>query len=127
MENIPKKHGKVLSFVPLAAYALWSVVFLIVTNGHIVLTSVADHFQWLLTVLLNNAGLLWSFVMCAILAFTVLVYYIIHIARVKTMGAGDKIAWIMFMACLGPLAFPVFYYFELRKEADYIEVHPNIA
>lgn len=127
MENMPKKYGRVLSFIPVACYAVWSLAFLITTGGHVEVSSFGAHFHWLTSILFNHGLLLWTFVMCAIIAFTVLVYYIIHVARVKSMGSGDKIVWIMFMSCFGPLAFPFFYYIELKKEPEYIDVYPDIA
>lgn len=127
MENTPKKYGKIISFTPLVAYVIWSIAFLIVNKGYIETSSLWNHFEWMTVTLANYTPMLWTFVLCAIIAFSVLIYFIIHIARLKTMGAGDKIAWIMFMACFAPLAFPVFYYAELRKEPDYIDVYPDIA
>jgi hypothetical protein len=127
MENTAKKHGKILSFSPLAAYALWTICFLVVTGGHIETSGVWNHFQWLSEILSNYNLLLITYALCAVWTFAVLLYFIIHIARIKHMGAGDKIAWIMFLSVFLVLAFPVFYYMELRHEPMDIDVYPNIA
>lgn len=127
MENQAKKNGKLICFLPITAYALWSIAFLLVNRGHIEMSSLNNHFDWMRATLANYQPMLWTFVLCAVIAFSVLLYLIVHIARLKDMGAGDKIAWIMFMACFGPLGFPVFYYMELRNEPDRIEVYPDIA
>src|SRR5690606_1135581 len=103
------------------------IAFLFVTRGHIETSSLANHFAWMTAMLSNYTLLLWTFVLCGVLAFSVLIYMIVHIARLKTMGAGDKIVWIMFLACFGPLGFPVFYFMELRNEPNYVDVHPDIA
>ena len=70
--------------------------------------------------------LLWL-VVAVVIAATVLLYFAIHLARLRSMNAGTKVGWIVFMVLFGAFAFPVFYYLELRKEPNEIDVYPDIA
>jgi uncharacterized membrane protein len=127
MVNTPKKYGTVLSFAPLTAYTLWSIYFLVVTGGYVEMSSAWNHFKWMTATLANYDVLLWTFLTCALITTIVLLYYTVHLARIKTMPAGNKIAWMVFMVIFGAFSFPVFWYAELRHEPEQIDVYPDIA
>lgn len=127
MENTAKKYGALLTFGPIAAWGIWTACFLAVTGGQIETSSLWNHFRWLSEILSSYSLLLWTYGICAVLTFAVLLYFVVHIARIKTMGSGDKIVWIMFLSTFLILAFPFFYFMELKKEPNHIEVYPDIA
>jgi len=56
-----------------------------------------------------------------------LIYFMVHIARIRDMSAGVKLAWMIFMFVLGGIAFPIFWYNEIRKEPEYMPIYPDIA
>ena len=69
----------------------------------------------------------YFFTICFILTSAVLVYFIVHLARIKHMNGASKAAWIVFMTFAAPLAFPVYWFAEIRNEPDYVPMHPDIA
>lgn len=56
-----------------------------------------------------------------------LLYCTVHIARVKYMDSGEKIAWLIFLAALMPVSLVVFYMMKIRHEPEHLETYPDIA
>lgn len=75
----------------------------------------------------NYTGLLITLAICCIVTTVSVLMFAIHLARLKSMNAGTKVAWIVFMMTFGAFALPVFYYLELRSEPKQIDVYPDIA
>ncbi len=124
MENTTKKYGKLLSFIPLISYVIWTGYFLSATGwnpGSSILTTA------LMTTLHNYSALFFGLAMICVVHATILLYFTIHLARIKDMTAGAKIMWMVFMVVVGAPALPVFWYSELRNEPMYIDVYPDIA
>lgn len=67
------------------------------------------------------------FSLCFILHTSILLYIIIHLAKLKTMNAESKILWIVFVTFLLPVSAIIFWYVELNKEANNIEVYSDIS
>lgn len=127
MENTTKKYGKALCFTPLASYTLWFVYYLMVNKNVIVPNHMGDHLQMMANTLAHYPALFTGLALCSIWTTTVLVYLIIHIARLKEMDTQTKIGWIVFMGFLAPFAFIVLWYTELKKEPDNIKVYHSIT
>lgn len=130
MENTTKKHGKTLSFLPLICYSIWMIIYIIILN----LPSGKEFSQMVpgQTVMQGNMMLYYPILfmglaLASIVTATILIYFIVHIARVKDMQPELKIMWIVFMTFAAPIAFPAFWYFELRNEPKHIDVYPDIA
>lgn len=126
MENIAKKHGKLLCFTPMALFTLWTIYFFLLVQEEVVTSSISDHFAWV-TAMVQNYTSLWISlsIICAITGI-ILLYFIIHLARIKTMAAGDKIFWMVILTTFGAFAFIVFYFIELKNEPTYVDVYPSI-
>lgn len=127
MENTTKKYGKTLSFLPLICFTLWSTYFFITTHGKVVVSSINEHANWVAAVVSNHNSLLVLLVLTFIITATILIYFTVHIARIKNMGPHQKLGWLVFMVCFGAFSFPVFWYRELRNEPKNIDVYPSIA
>lgn len=127
MENTTKKYGKTLSFLPLACFTLWTIYFLMINRHEIHTRTFQDHFMVHTEMLHNYTGLLITLAICCIVTTVSVLMFAIHLARLKSMNAGTKVAWIVFMMTFGAFALPVFYYLELRSEPKQIDVYPDIA
>jgi hypothetical protein len=75
----------------------------------------------------NYGSVFAGVVLATIVTATILIYFIVHLARLRDMEAQEKIGWIVFMTFLAPIAFIVFWYAELRNEPDNIRVYQSIA
>lgn len=127
MENTAKKYGKVLSFTPIVLFTLWTIYYTIININTPFPARFEDHIA-IMTNTIANYSLLFIFlaIICTITA-GILLYFTVHIARLKHMTAGEKIAWMVFMVCFGAFSFPVFWYYELRNEPQNIDVYTSIA
>jgi hypothetical protein len=127
MENTPKKYGKTISFIPLIAFTLWTIYFLIVNKRLIEHKSFQDHLSVMSDMLQNYGGLFWGLALCCVITTFVMLYFTVHLARLRRMNAATKIGWLVFMVCFGAFSFPIFYYLELRNEPNNVETYPDIA
>lgn len=127
MINTTKKYGKVLSFLPLVAFTGWTIYFLYINRVQLHNETFQDHEGVVTTMLAHYDSLLLFLVIAVVLSATVLLYFVLHLARLRSMNSGTKITWIVFMVLFGAFAFPVFWYQELRKEPNEIDVYPDIA
>ncbi|MBS1781359.1 MAG: hypothetical protein JST70_18675 [Bacteroidetes bacterium] len=127
MENTTKKYGKALSFLPLISYLLWTVYYTIVASKSNGPSISFDHMNVMSNMMHNYTGLFITLALASILTATILIYFIVHIARLKDMMPEYKIGWIVFMTFAAPIAFIVFWYTELKNEPSEINVYPDIA
>lgn len=126
MENRAKKYGKLLCFTPFILFAAWTIFFFSIVREHVVTTSLADHIMWV-SAMLYNYTVLWITlsIVCTISAI-ILVYLVVHVARLRRMPAGTKLFWIVLFPTFGAFAFIAFWFFELREEPNYVDVYPSI-
>jgi len=127
MENTTKKYGQTLSFLPLISFTLWTIYFLFINERLIKTETFQNHIGVVTDMLQNYNALLFSLIGCVVITTISMLIFTVHIARLKSMDAGTKIAWMIFMVTFGAFALPVFYFLELRGEPSNIEVYPDIA
>lgn len=127
MENTAKKHGKLLAFTPIVLFTLWTIYFFTLVQEEVVTSSVANHFAWV-TAMVGSYTSLWITLglVCTISA-AILLYFVVHIARLKDMPAGDKVIWMVVLPAFGAFGFMAFWYFELKNEPEKVDVYPGIA
>lgn len=127
MDHKAKNRMGIISFLPLFAYLGWLVQYLIIMRSLIAREAMQDHMTMSGLLSQNYDGTLFFFILCFALTSAVLVYFVVHVARLATMAAGTKLGWIVFMTFLAPVAFPVFWYSEIRQEPEQLPMHPDIA
>lgn len=127
MENTAKRYGAALCFTPMALFTAWTIYFFSTVQEQVVTSSFADHFKWVGAMIENYTSLWISLAIVCTITASILVYLVVHIARLKRMPAGDKVLWISLLPALGSVAFIAFWYFELRHEPDHVDVYPSIA
>lgn len=125
MNSRAKNVMGMLSFLPALAYIAWAIHFFSIAGQYYDEPIKADRISAALT---NNfQSTLLFFTLCFVVTSAVLVYFVVHIARTKMMNAGTKLGWIIFMTFAAPVAFPFFWYVEVRNEPERLPVHPDIA
>lgn len=127
MENTTKKYGKTLCFLPFISYLLWTVYYAIVASRSNGASISFDHANVMSNMMNNYTVLFLTLALASIITATILVYFIVHIARLRDMIPEYKIGWIVFMTFAAPVAFIVFWYTELKNEPSEINVYPDIA
>jgi hypothetical protein len=109
-----------ISLLPLFAYIGWLIQYLVIIgkNSSATMSTILSQ---------NYDGALLFFILCFGLTAAVLVYFVVHVARLATMPSGSKAIWILFMTFAAPIAFPVFWFIEVRREPERLPMHPDIA
>ena len=115
-----------VSFLPFLALVAWVSHFMAIS--HRIISE--GHFQQqekISALLFNHytpSVILMSLAMLT--AFSVLVYFAFHIARIMTMNSGTKMGWIVFLMVFNFIAFPIFWFVEIRKEPFNLPMYPSI-
>lgn len=127
MENTAKKYGKLLAFAPFVMFSLWTIYFFSLVQEEVVTSSISDHFAWVAAMLGNYTSLWISLAFICTISASILVYFVVHVARLKNMPAGEKLFWIVIFPTFGAFSFIAFYFLELRNEPEKVDVYPSIA
>ena len=127
MDYRMKRRMGIISFLPLLSYMGWLLQYLFIMRSLIAKGIMEDHVSMSSLLTQNYNGTLFFFSLCFAITSAVLVYFVVHIARLATMNSGVKVGWIVFMTFLAPVAFPVFWYNEIRHEPEQLPLHPDIA
>lgn len=127
MDNARKRNMGIWSFAPLAAFVVWLVYYLLTLREVLATGAVENHF-WISSEMGSNyTGLLIGLMIVAVLGTIVLIQQIVHIARIKDMNAAVKTAWILFLSTFNIVAFPFFWFIEIRNEPRELDTYPDIA
>ncbi len=101
-----------VSFIPLIAISAWAI-YLMVINNRLIENGQGHQHEKIVTLIAKNYGGSFILFMAAFLiGLAVLVAFIVHLKKVRTMNGSSKLAWLVFMAVFGPLAFPVYYFID---------------
>lgn len=115
-----------VSFIPLIAIAAWFIYIMYATNHLIVNEQYQQHEKVVTLIARNYGGSFVLFMLAFLIGLAVLVAFIMHLKRVRTMNGTSKLGWIIFMAVFGPLAFPVYYFVEVRHEPDDVPMYGSL-
>ena len=124
MDKAKKQKLLIVSFAPLIAFiATLGYEYarigklLAISDHHTIIDKICDCY--------NALVIMYGF--SVLLTIFVLLYFIIHIAKIKMMNGATKILWIVFLAAFMPLSFVVFWYLQLKKEPRYLETKADIT
>jgi len=126
MNDSSKKWMGPVSFIPLIAIATWVMYILYATNHLIVNEEYQQHEKVVTLIAKNYGGSLVLFMAAFLIGLAVLVSFIVHLKKVRTMNGSTKLGWLIFMAVFGPLAFPVYYFVEVRHEPDDVPMYGSM-
>lgn len=115
-----------VSFIPLIAISIWWLYIMYIT-GHLIAREQFQQHEKVVTMIAQNYGGSFTLFMIAFLiGLAVLVAFIIHLKKVRTMNGSSKLAWLVFMAVFGPLGMPVYYFIEVRHEPDDVPMYGSL-
>jgi len=116
MTDARKRKMGIWSLIPAIAFLLWCAYILIV-NGRLLENKEGHEHEKVVTLISHNyAGSLVLFLLAFAIGLAVLIYFIMHLVRLKTMNGATKLAWMLFLTAFAPFSFPVFWWIELRQE-----------
>jgi len=116
-----------LSFIPLLAWSLWCGYILLITKD-LLLTQTYQNHEKIVNALVSHyqaVVLLWLLAMA--LTGIMLVYNVIHLAKLKPVHGATKLGWMVFMVVFGPISFPIFWYMQIKDEPKNIPTYADIT
>lgn len=127
MDDKAKRNMGILSLLPVFAWAVVLFYYLFAL-APLISAKMTEAHEEVVTVTYNHYDMLFMLsAIAAVISAIVLIYFIVHIARIKTMNGPTKAIWILAMSALVPIGFPIFWYMEIRNERREMPVHHNIA
>lgn len=126
MNDSSKKWMGPVSFIPIVAIGAWFIYIMYATSHLIVNEQYQQHEKVVTMIARNYGGSLVLFMAAFMIGLAVLVAFIIHLKKVRTMNGSSKLGWLIFMAVFGPLAFPVYYFVEVRHEPDDVPMYASL-
>jgi len=127
MDEKTKRNMCILSLLPVFAWAVVLFYYLFALTPLIKGRMIEAH-ERIVTITYNNYDMMFMLsAIAAVISAIVLIYFIIHLARIKTINGATKAIWILVLATLVPICFPLFWYIEIRNERRDMPVHHNIA
>lgn len=126
MRNPDKKWMGPVSWIPLIAIGTWWIYIMYITGRLIGNKEFHQHEKVVTMIARNYGGSFTLFMLAFLIGLAVLVAFIIHLKKVRTMNGSTKLSWLVFMAVFGPLAFPVYYFVEVRHEPDDVPMYAGL-
>jgi hypothetical protein len=126
MKNQDKKWMGPVSWIPLIAIVIWWVYILYITGRLIDREQFHQHEKVVTLIFRNYGGSFTLFMIAFLIGLAVLVAFIIHLKKVRTMNGSTKLAWLVFLAVFAPISFPVYYFVEVRHEPDDVPMYAGL-
>jgi hypothetical protein len=127
MKRKERKSNAIISFLPLISFIIWGIYFLIVSREEIAAGRFQDHISVVTSIFQNWNGMLALFILSHLITAAVLIYYVVHLARLRNMHGGNKAVWMLFLFFFAPISIPFFWYSVIRNESDHVETYHSIA
>lgn len=127
MDSVKKRNIGIISFLPMLAFII-AIGYNILTVSDLISTRTLQNHIGVATDMSHNYPTLFIlYAIAAIVSTAVLLYFVVHIARIKNMNPAIKIGWIIVLVSFVPISFPLFYFIQVRHEPKYLETYPDIA
>jgi membrane protein DedA with SNARE-associated domain len=127
MDHTAKRNMCVLAWMPAIAWGIVLIYYLF-TLGPVISAAQTEDHKALVTLTADHYNTLFLMgAIAAVISAFVLIYFVVHIARVRTLNGATKMMWILILAALMPISLLLFYYLEIRNERRNLPVHPDIA
>lgn len=124
--NTDKKWMSVMSWVPTVAFVAWLVYILAITGRLVERAEYQQHEKVVTMIAQNYGGSFTLFMIMFLIGLAVLVAFIVHLKKVRTMNGSSKLAWLIFLAVFMPISLPVYYYVEVRHEPDDVPMYASL-
>ncbi len=126
MDPARKRRLGIISFVPLAAFLVAFINQLLVFGPIIERKDMYDHLALvnLSALHFDRIGVFYG--IAALLSLGILLYFIIHLARLKSLASDYKCFWAVFLTMFQPISFIVFWYYKIRREPRELDMYPSL-
>ena len=125
MDERKKKRLGIYSFIPVVAFLLATAYHLFVFRDEVVDKDMEDHIELATHTADHFTSLTIAYGLATAVGVAVLLYFVVHLMRLKHVDPAVKVIWAVLLALLMPLSFPVFWYMMIRKEPRRVEVYPS--
>jgi hypothetical protein len=126
MNDKKKKHVLIWSILPLAAYTICSVYYMIIIRPMLHQQDMDDHVRLNTITARHFNTLIWLISIATVIAGIVYFYFLFHILRLRDMTSWNKIGWAVFLTFFGAFGFPVFWYYQIKPEPQHVRLKPSI-
>jgi preprotein translocase subunit SecY len=126
MKESTKKMLGIFSWVPLAIFTASVIYFMYVSRPLLLAKEYQQHEKLAYYLSAYYDSMFAWFFVGSVIGVIVLIYFCIHILRLKHMHPATKAIWFVFLTFSGSFGLPVFYYLELKNESPDIALHPSI-
>lgn len=126
MDKARKRKIGIYSLLPLLAFLVATIYHLVVFRKEIAHKDMEDHVALSTETYLHFTPLAVLYGIAALITLAVLLYFIVHLIKLRTMNSGSKIFWAFILTMLAPLSFPLFWYTTIRREPRRLEVYPTV-
>ena len=126
MTNTDKKWMGPVSFIPSIAFIIW-LLYILYIAGHLVGSKEFQQHEKVVTLISQNFGGSGTlFMITFLIGLAVLLAFIVHLKKVRTMNGSSKLAWLVFMAVFMPFSLPVYYFVEVRHEPEDVAMYGSL-
>lgn len=126
MTDAQKRTMGLISWIPLLAFTIGTIYFMYV-NGRLIDNKMFHKGdQVVLFAFRNYDQLLLLGAVAGTISLAVMLYFIVHLAKLKNVNDGMKIGWIMFMVFFGAFSFPIFYNRVIKNEPEDQPMHNSL-
>jgi hypothetical protein len=115
-----------VSWIPTAAIVIWWFYIMYVTGKLVERAEFQQHEKVVTLIAQNFGGSGTLFMIAFFIGLAVLVAFIIHLKKVRTMNGASKLAWMAFLVVFMPISLPVYYFVEVRHEPDDVPMYSNL-
>jgi len=128
MENTAKNPGVgIMTFIPLIVWIVWFGYFFFITKDLAISQNYDDHEKIVNALSAHMVTVITVWALAMLLTAIMVIYHIVHLARLKSINGASKTVWIILMIAIAPIACPAFWLIQVRKEPSNIETYPTIA
>jgi len=126
MDESRKRRIGICSFLPLAAFLLATGYHLKVFRTQVSGKDMKDHVALATETYRHFTPLAIVYGMASMISLAVLLFFIVHLLRLKQMAPGAKLFTAVMLTMFMPISFPIFWYLKIRKEPCRLEVYPDL-
>jgi hypothetical protein len=126
MDAGQKRRMGLYSFLPLLAFGVAGAYHMLIFKDEVASRDMEDHIALATETARHFTPLAMFYGTATVITLAVLLYFIIHLLRIKHMASGAKLFWAVMLTMFIPFSFPVFWYTMIRKEPKRLEVHRSL-
>lgn len=115
-----------MCWVPNIAFIAWLAYILIITGRLVANATYIEHEKVVTLIARNYGGSFVLFMMMFLIGLAVLVAFVVHLKKVRTMNGATKVAWLVFLAAFMPISLIVYYFVEVRHEPDDVPMYGSL-